>query len=384
MSYAARRITLILTGSILAALLAAAGFVALGAYNVAATSPHFAFTRWLLEFGMVRSVMFHASGIEAPHLDDASLVERGHRHFESACANCHGEIGVDQFGQQLLPTAPPLSIKIPDWSPAELFWIVKHGIKMTGMPSWEAQGRDDEVWAIVAFLLRLPEVATEPPPPDAGGSGGDNSNGALIAAAGPPAQALAACSRCHGLTGEGSPTGAFPRLSFQGSGYLYRSLKQYANGDRPSGIMAPVARALSDQQMRSVADHYAASGPATQAPLAAQGEASDGLLIQRGGALAAVGDVQRGIEPCIACHGDEGIGTRNAPVLSGQYRGYLEQQLMLWKQGLRDRDRGTVMTRIAKGLTAEEIRAVATYFAALPPRTEPLDEQMSGGAGTWR
>lgn len=362
----------VVAGLIVAALLGLAGFVWSGFYNVAATVPHFPFTRWLLEFGMVRSVKFHARGIEAPPLDDAALVERGYRHFETACANCHGEAGIDQFGQVLRPVAPPLSAKVPDWSPAQLFWIVKHGIKMTGMPRWEAQERDDEVWAVVAFLLKLPDIAPAPPNIMV-------TDGTAIAAAGPPSQAIAACARCHGLTGEGSSTGAFPRLSYQDADYLHRALRHYANGDRPSGIMAPVARALSEEQMRSVAEHYASSGPITNSHASAVPRTIDPLLIQQGGALAAIGDAQRQIEPCISCHGSEGRGTSAAPALAGQYRNYIEQQLLLWKTGRRDRQHDSVMAPIARALSADEIRAVAAYFAALPPRLEPFEETPSGG-----
>ena len=362
---ARRRTRWIVAGCVAVALLGAAGFTWSGFYSVAATSPHLALTRWLLEVGMVRSVSFHARDIDVPALDDAALVERGLRHFETACANCHGEVGTNQFGRQLLPTAPPLSTKVADWSPAELFWIVKHGIKMTGMPSWEAQGRDDEVWAVVAFLLELPDMAERAPNPRA-------VDGAVIAAAGPPSQAFAACARCHGLTGEGSPTGAFPRLSYQASDYLYRSLQEYASGERPSGIMAPVARALTDPQIRSVAEHYASSGPVADPHDGATASAIDPLLIQQGGALAAVGDPARGIDACVRCHGAEGQGTSAAPAIAGQYPGYLAQQLMLWKTGRRDRHPNAAMAHISRALSVEEIKAVAAYFAALPPRREPM------------
>jgi cytochrome c553 len=362
----------VVAGLIVAFLLGAAGFVWSGFYDVAATSPHFPVTRWLLEVGMVRSVKFHARNIEAPPLDDAALVERGFRHFETACANCHGEAGINQFGEQLLPVAPPLSPKVADWSPAELFWIVKHGIKMTGMPSWEAQERDDEVWAIVAFLLKLPGYA--PASPAVG------TAGPMSAAAGPTSQSIAACARCHGLTGEGSSSGAFPRLSYQDPDYLYRALTQYARGDRPSGIMAPVARALTDEQMRSIAHHYATAGPAADSHGAAEAERIDPLLIQQGGALAAIGDAGRGIDPCTRCHGDEGQGTPAGPALAGQYQNYIAQQLSLWKEGRRDRHPNETMAHIGRVLSNDEIRAVAAYFAALPPRTEPFAGVSARGA----
>ena len=51
--------------------------------------------------------------------------------------------------------------RAPRWAPTELFWIVKNGIRMTGMPAWHEIYTDDEIWDIVAFLKRLPAMSPE-------------------------------------------------------------------------------------------------------------------------------------------------------------------------------------------------------------------------------
>ena len=60
--------------------------------------------------------------------------------------------------REMLPPPPDLSKAAPQWKERELFWIVKNGLKYTGMPAWPSRQRDDEVWAVVAFLRRLPDL----------------------------------------------------------------------------------------------------------------------------------------------------------------------------------------------------------------------------------
>ena len=363
-------IATVLAGLAVLGAVAIALFTYSGIYNIAASTPHLPFVRWWLELGMQRSVKFHASGIKVPPLGDAAMVERGLRHFESGCASCHGAPGFfhPPIGERMLPHAPDLSEKVTDWSAGELFWIVKHGIKMTGMPAWAAQQRDDEVWSLVAFLRVLPGLTpqayrTMTDVPVAASMVGTNS-GRLIAAMGPPGKAEAACARCHGLDGAGHASGAFPRLSGQDQAYLLLTMQAYATGERPSGIMQPIARALSEREINEVAAYYASVENAPQRPEATP---TDLTLLQQGGALAAIGAPERRIEACVNCHGPRGQGGQPAnPALAGQYRGYLEQQLLLWKMGSRGDDPKGIMAPIARRMSMREIQATAAYFASLP------------------
>jgi cytochrome c553 len=359
----------VLLGFIAAGVLALAVAVAVtlgGFYNIAATKPHLAPVYWWLKIGMRRSVEVHAAPIKVPPLGGDAQVLRGFRHFQTGCLICHSARGLPAaptvWRQQ--PEAPDLTETVPTWSANELFWITKHGLKMTGMPAWEAQERDDEVWDIVAFLQRLPRLTPEQlaamSRADASDAVVQATQGRLIAIAGPPQKAEAACVRCHGFDGAGHPNGAFPRLNGLDAGYLHEALRHYARGTRPSGFMAPVARALTDEEMRLVAQHYA-SMPAAASPAAP--EAADLALLQKGAALAATG--ARGIEACTSCHA---AGKADAPALEGQYRDYVVQQLTLWKAGHRRSDASDVMGRIARAMSEEEIRAVAVYYAALPGR----------------
>jgi mono/diheme cytochrome c family protein len=152
--------------TVLASLLIAALLIVLGAgaviyagvYDIGATSPHSRVTSWLLETARIRSVKAQAAGIAVPHgLDDPAKVMIGVTHYAAHCAVCHGAPGVPKgdIGRGLYPEPPDLAKTAALYSPAELFWIVKHGIKMTGMPAW-GDHSDDELWATVAFVEKLP------------------------------------------------------------------------------------------------------------------------------------------------------------------------------------------------------------------------------------
>jgi hypothetical protein len=111
----------------------------------------------------------------------------------------------------MTPAPPELRQRLSRWRPEELFSIVKHGIKFTGMPAWPVQQRDDEVWAMVAFLRRLPEldaVAYQRLVYGDGSAAGGSA--AIVAGAKDAPRAIRdMCWRCHGVTGTGREAGGF-------------------------------------------------------------------------------------------------------------------------------------------------------------------------------
>jgi mono/diheme cytochrome c family protein len=142
--------------------IAAAGgaFIYSGIYNVAATHPHLAPTKAILSLTMDRSVARHAQGINAPDIKDTAMIHLGFGHFQEMCVQCHGAPGVQpaEMAKGLNPDAPQLADPAGEWSAAELFWITKNGIKMTGMPAFAPTHSDKEIWAIVAFMKKLPSL----------------------------------------------------------------------------------------------------------------------------------------------------------------------------------------------------------------------------------
>ena len=148
---------------LLFALLGSIGFVYSGIYNVAATDPHWDLTHRILDTVRTRSIEAHATGIKVPPgLDNPDKLAIGVEHFAAHCAVCHGGPGVPKgdIGKGLYPAPPDLAHASTHLSEAEMFWVIKNGIKMTGMPSW-ADHSDEEIWATVAFLKKLPGMTPE-------------------------------------------------------------------------------------------------------------------------------------------------------------------------------------------------------------------------------
>jgi mono/diheme cytochrome c family protein len=138
-------------------------FIYSGFFDVAARDPHWPITRWVFETTRNRSIETRAAGISAPSgFDEPGKILIGTEHFAAHCAVCHGAPGVPKgdIARGLHPQPPDLTKTVPLYSPAELFWIVKHGIKMTGMPAWNDH-RDEELSATVAFLRKLPGMTPD-------------------------------------------------------------------------------------------------------------------------------------------------------------------------------------------------------------------------------
>lgn len=357
-------------GTVLAVLLAAGGFLvaASGIVSIKASADHWAITRWILEFGKRRSVATHTLGRAAPELAEPWLVLKGAGHYEGGCSPCHGSpaLRTPIIAAAMKPPPPSLSSRVESWDATELAYLVEHGIKFTGMPAWPARGRDDEVRAVVAFLLTMPELdATEylrlvhgdaPPPP------ADVPLRELPGCA--PQLVRTRCARCHGRDGLGRENAAFPRLAGQREGYLVAALAAYAAGTRHSGIMQPIAAGLSEADRRAIAAHYAGL-PAARAD---DGEAvTDAAAIERGRQIAELGIPSRGVPSCVDCHGP-GQARRNPayPNLAGQFADYLVLQLELFQRGARGGSPfAHLMDHVAVHLRDDEMRAVAAYYASL-------------------
>ena len=126
-----------------------------GAYNVAAGVGHTGVGRWLLDTALHRSVKVRAD--EAPlDIRNADL-RSGFSEFQEYCVHCHGAPGVKphEWTTGMVPNPPELSRAAADWTPQQVFWIVKHGIKMTGMPAFKDTESDETIRNIAAFVEHM-------------------------------------------------------------------------------------------------------------------------------------------------------------------------------------------------------------------------------------
>jgi mono/diheme cytochrome c family protein len=147
------------------AVIAAAVFFFAGFYSVAGTAGDPTAVSWSLARIRAASIARHATDNPPTSLEDPAIVQAGARAYATrGCINCHGGPGADwaRFAEGLRPEPPDLKELAPDRGPQQLFWVVKNGINMTGMPSFGAiDVPDQEIWSIVAFVKKLPSVSDD-------------------------------------------------------------------------------------------------------------------------------------------------------------------------------------------------------------------------------
>ena len=198
------------------ALAAAGGFVVFkaGWYNIGATALHTQPVHDLLEQGMRESVEYRSRGISVPQqLVAPQRIAAGALIFHAKCAQCHGAPGFAQadHGQAMQPVPGPLVDAARRWKPQELYWITRHGIKMSGMPAWEFHLTDQQLWDVVAFMQHLPTLTPAAYRAITTASAG-RAQPAGAAPAQPPdasrgriALAQYACQSCHIIPGVTGP-----------------------------------------------------------------------------------------------------------------------------------------------------------------------------------
>lgn len=151
-----------IVAAVLAVSAAAVGaYAALGGYNVAADAPHWKMTSGLLRVVRTRSIGARSSDIVVPPLDDEAQIRTGAGNYDAMCAGCHLRPGEEnsELRAGLYPAPPDLTRRELHY-PAATFWVVKHGIKMSGMPAWGGHMQDEYIWGLVAFLTRLSSLSS--------------------------------------------------------------------------------------------------------------------------------------------------------------------------------------------------------------------------------
>lgn len=136
-----------------------AGTIWSGVYNVAADTPHSRAVYTILDVARQRSISTRARALQIPEgLSSEDRVRQGSGNYDAMCVACHLAPGISQteLSLGLYPTPPNLTATTVD--PAEAFWVIKHGIKASGMPAWGLSMDDEYIWNMVAFLQQLPQL----------------------------------------------------------------------------------------------------------------------------------------------------------------------------------------------------------------------------------
>jgi len=227
------RVALWLIGLLVVAAALGAGFVWSGVYDISATGQHTQAVYSLLETTARRSVKLRAAQLTVPPLGGEPLLARGASCFVQKCAQCHGGPGFapSEIGRSMQPLPGPLVDASEKWTPAELYWITRNGIKMSGMPAWQHRMQDADLWAVVAFMQRLPTLtaaefraaaaASQAGPPCVAPLPDSAARALPDAERGRAATSQYACSACHRIPGV---TGAHVAVGPPLAGFAARSL----------------------------------------------------------------------------------------------------------------------------------------------------------------
>ena len=149
-----------LLATLLVLLLTALVVAYTGVYNIAASAGHTAGVRWLMDSTKRSSVRSHAPDDDASAWLPKANVAAGAREYKAMCEHCHGGPGIEpsRWSRGMLPRPPHMTEAATHWQPDEVLWIIRHGIKLTGMPSFA--GHDDATLRDIAgFVDRLPDDA---------------------------------------------------------------------------------------------------------------------------------------------------------------------------------------------------------------------------------
>lgn len=128
--------------------------MAIGLFPVNADGPHFGLEARIMPWALHASVARHASGEKNPVPLSEDRLKAAAGTYEATCASCHGTPGhrPSRYGQSFYPPAPPLDGGMSKYSDSQLYSLIKHGIRNTGMPAWGTILEDDQIWELVSLL----------------------------------------------------------------------------------------------------------------------------------------------------------------------------------------------------------------------------------------
>lgn len=139
---------------------AVAMYLFLGGFDAAADAPWPQAAGWGIHQTMVHSAKLRARDLEPPSPITPAQVQAGFRLYDAHCAMCHGGPGLARqpWTAGMEPSPPYLIDASRRWTSGDLYWIISHGVKMTGMPAWKSRLSSPETWEVVAFLDALPHL----------------------------------------------------------------------------------------------------------------------------------------------------------------------------------------------------------------------------------
>lgn len=161
----------------LVSLLIIGSFIWSGLYNIGADDTHTRPVYSVLQTLRERSIAARARTLQPPDLTDPARIKQGAGNYSAMCTGCHLSPGMTEteLSKGLYPAPPNLTQHPVD--PQEAFWVIKHGIKASGMPAWGMSMEDEYIWNMAAFLQQLPKLNAEQYQALVASSGGHSHGG---------------------------------------------------------------------------------------------------------------------------------------------------------------------------------------------------------------
>lgn len=160
-----RTVICTLLGLLLVILAGGLAFIYSGCFNVSARWQDPAWLTWVTVTTREHSLGVRKKQVQVPaNLDDPKRIREGFMHYREMCVGCHRApgLGDSDLAQGLNPQPPNFShLEADDVDPPEFFLIIKNGIRLTAMPAWGVTHDDEKIWALVAFLKKLPGMKPE-------------------------------------------------------------------------------------------------------------------------------------------------------------------------------------------------------------------------------
>lgn len=371
-----------------------------GAISVSARPQDGAVTTYLLHNTFKNSVANKASSVDRAAAEPFPGQELlGAQHYQQVCSSCHGLPGQGQspLALSMRPSPQYLPAVVNQFTDEELFVIIRDGVRFSAMPSWPSDRGFEEIWPLVRFLRKLPDMSEAdyramveapvqggaPLPRIAWGEQGPQQKLVLHPKPQTPEEfnysapatgwhpdafnnrPLESCVACHGTDGTSAVVrGNAPNLTMLTKQDIARHLRDYATGRRSSGYMAMAASALSGSQIEAISDYYAKAGyRPSNVPIVANAQA-----IARGQSLAIGGSADNAVPACAACHGSPARrNVTGAPDIIGQNEGFLRTRLFGFSNPQAAWQGPGVwhpMAYIANGIAKQDYGGLAGYFAS--------------------
>lgn len=237
---------------VVASLLVIGLFIWSGIYNVGADDTHTRPVYSVLQTLRERSIAARAKDLQPPDLANPVRIKQGAGNYDAMCTGCHLGPGMKEteLSKGLYPTPPDLSQHSVD--PREAFWVIKHGIKASGMPAWGKSMEDEYIWNMAAFLRELPKLDAKQYQALVASSGGHSHDGGESEGHSHAAGAQGAQEESADDHHEPEESRHAPDAKSEGMTHMHADGKQHVHAQKPNSVSnskASVQPAADDERV---------------------------------------------------------------------------------------------------------------------------------------